>query len=156
MPSKIIAAVDPGARGAIAILRGEDLIAVHDMPAVQIDGKARVSAAALADLLCKSAASHCYVERVAAMPKQGVASTFAFGYAAGIVEGVCAGLSVPVTFVTSTKWKRELRLTSDKERSRERALQLWPGSAEFFRLKKHHDRAEAALLGRWAMQGIVP
>ena len=90
------------------------------------------------------------VEAVAAMPGQGVSSTFRFGQAVGAVAGVTAALGLPIQWVAPGVWKRSLRLSADKEQSRQRALELWPGFASRFARKADHNRAEAALIGLYA------
>ena len=72
-----------------------------------------------------------FVERVGAMPKQGVASTFEFGQANGVLIGILAALVVPVHFITPGTWKKHYGLDADKEKSRLKALQLFPESAVF-------------------------
>jgi hypothetical protein len=61
---------------------------------------------------------------------------------------------VPLHLVTPGKWKKHFQLTSDKEQSRELAIRLFPGSAFQFNRKKHHGRAEAALLARYGAETI--
>jgi crossover junction endodeoxyribonuclease RuvC len=80
------------------------------------------------------------------MPGQGVSSTFKFGVAYGVAQGVIASARIPVYFVSPGKWKRHFGLSADKEEARKRALHRWPGRAELFSRKKDHGRAEAALL----------
>jgi len=144
----MICAVDPGISGAVAILSdGGHLVAVHDMPTVTVSGKQRVSAVGLADILAARKFAHCYVEQVGAMPGQGVTSMFSFGRSAGVIDGVCAALGIPVTMVTPGKWKRGMQVTADKGSSRARALQLWPGLSSSFARVRDDGRAEAALIG---------
>jgi crossover junction endodeoxyribonuclease RuvC len=83
------------------------------------------------------------------MPKQGVASSFDFGKSYGIVLGVLAGARVHVEHVSPQRWKRAMRLPADKEACRLRAIDRWPGQSHLFKLKKHADRAEAALIALW-------
>jgi crossover junction endodeoxyribonuclease RuvC len=91
------------------------------------------------------------VERVASMPKQGVASTFKFGMATGIIHGVLAACDVPVHLVTPSVWKRGMGLIgADKEASRALALRLFPQVTGLDR-KMDHGRAEALLMGHWFM-----
>jgi crossover junction endodeoxyribonuclease RuvC len=47
-------------------------------------------------------------------------------------------------------------LSSDKEAARALALRLFPACAEHFRLKKHHGRAEAALIAKFGAETICP
>ena len=92
------------------------------------------------------------------MPKQGVASSFKFGVSKGVIIGILVALDIPTSYVTPTVWKKGMGLNADKERSRKAALDRWPLSKELFRLKKHADRAEAALIavshlnGAWEKQ----
>jgi crossover junction endodeoxyribonuclease RuvC len=149
--SNLTLGVDPGAAGALAWVTPDGhLIDVADMPMVEVRGKKRVSAAGLADIMASRPVSAVIIEGVNAMPRQGVSSSFAFGYAAGIIEGIAAGLQLPVQIIPSAQWKRHAGLNADKEVSRQMALRLWPGAAKMFARKKDEGRAEAALLARWA------
>lgn len=141
--------IDPGKTGAIAILDGDALVAVHDMPV--IDGQ--VLAALVAQLLGVFSrplrVQHATVERVAARPGQGVSSTFGFGFSAGVVHGVLGALLIPVDIVTPVAWKRHFRLGADKDESRARAIERWPQHAGQFARKRDDGRAEAALIALW-------
>lgn len=144
----MIVGFDPGASGALARLTdGGDLLAVADMPVVEVGGKRRVSAPLLAAILREWAPRLAVVERVSAMPNQGVSGMFAFGYGAGVIEGMCAMAGIPVVFVQPAVWKRALKVTADKGACRLMAQRLWPAHAASFARVKDHDRAEAALIG---------
>jgi crossover junction endodeoxyribonuclease RuvC len=94
-----------------------------------------VHAAGLADLL---RALRCFdshqdvgrvcLEKVGAMPKQGVASTFRFGTGWGMVRGVCAALGMPVMLVMPTQWKKQvlLGLPHDKDGAVQFCASRWP------------------------------
>jgi crossover junction endodeoxyribonuclease RuvC len=143
-----IAAFDPGSvSGASAFLFAPylDKVTAEDLQVVngQVDG------ATLAARLKQVRPDVAVIERVAAMPHQGVSSTFRFGTAFRIIQGVIAALENPVHFVTPGKWKRHFGLSADKEKSRARALQFWPACADLFGRKKDHGRAEASLLARY-------
>lgn len=143
----MIVGIDPGAKGAIAVLSYDGTLhAAHDMPVIAVNGKARLNAAELARLLGECTPHVVMVERVGAMPGQGVSSMFAFGYGAGVIEGVCAGLSLPMEFVTPAVWKRRLGLSSYKGASRMLACRLWPAMSHLFARVKDEGRCEAALL----------
>src|SRR5262245_2840063 len=94
------------------------------------------------------------IERANAMPKQGVASTFKYGVAYGALRTVVALCNIPYRLVTPGKWKTHFHLDADKEKSRALAIQLWPGCG-YFALKKHHGRAEAALIARYGAETIA-
>lgn len=150
-PARVILGVDPGASGAIAFYRPDQpaRIEVYDAPTVD----KQIDVPELARLIRASGATEAIVERVSAMPKQGVSSTFKFGMAYGAVLAAVAVLELPLRQETPGRWKRHFRLDSDKERARALAIQTWPGSADF-RLRKHHGRAEAALIARFAAEVV--
>jgi hypothetical protein len=134
-----IIGIDPGLSGAVAVLC-DSAIEVHDVPTVanelNIDELVRIIRDARADVAI--------VERAAAMPKQGVSSTFRYGTVYGAIRAVVTVCTVPSHLVTPARWKKHFNLSSDKERSRALAIQYWPGCG-FFNLKKHHNRAETLI-----------
>ena len=89
------------------------------------------------------------IERVSAMPNQGISSSTRFVGSMYLCHGITVGIGMPTTLVTPTSWKRAMGLNSDKEVSRAAALRRWSDWADLFSLKGHHDRAEAALLAAW-------
>lgn len=123
--------IDPGCTGAIVVLDDDGAFHGHMlMPTVKVGTKSRVNGAAIAAFLGLLPAdkTHAYIEQVGAMPKQGVASTFTFGHAAGVVEGIIQGLGIPYTLVTPQAWKKKCGLIGqDKDAARSRAIQLYPG-----------------------------
>ena len=147
----IVLGVDPGLSGAIASYDGTTLM-VEDMPTIQFKGtkkmKTRIVLTELADMMQVQfdGADHAYIEEVSAMPGQGVTSMFNFGTSFGIIQMAVAMIGVPITMVSPMKWKMEMGLNSDAEKSRNRALQLFPNSVEKFKRKMDHNRAEAALI----------
>ncbi len=148
----VVLGIDLGVNGAIAALEDGGLIIVNDMPTLN-DGPAKrrtVNAPLLAEIIAKSHADKVYVEHVGVFPQDGLVGAFAFGRARGVVEGVCAGLFIPVEFITPPKWKRLVGIKPGKEgakdAARSRAIQLWPGNAALFRRVKDDGRAEAALI----------
>jgi crossover junction endodeoxyribonuclease RuvC len=100
--------------------------------------------------------AHVVIERVGAMPGQGVTSMFNFGYGAGVIEGICAALFIPYFHVLPQTWKRQMGIGADKTACREMAQKLWPGAADRFKRVKDDGRADAALLGRWACLNGFP
>ena len=142
----IVLGIDPGVSGAWAVYDTTTAtIFAADAPTVGKD----LDAATFADEIRKWAPDAAVIERVGSMPGQGVASTFKFGCAYGMAQGVIAAHAIPVTFVAPSKWKRHFGLSADKEESRARALQLWPSRSDLFQRKKDHGRAEAALLAKY-------
>ena len=75
-----------------------------------------MSSGTLADWLAHFDVRLAALEKVGAMPGQGVVSMFTFGHAAGAVAGVLAALEVPVTLVTPQRWKKAAGLIgTDKD-----------------------------------------
>ena len=142
-----IAAFDPGSSGAVAFYfpAHPGQISAEDLPVVV----GQVDPATLAARLKQMRPDVAVVERVGAMPRQGVSSTFKFGTAYGILQGVVAALEIPVHFVAPGRWKKHFGLSAEKEESPARPHQLWPGRSDLFSRKKDHGRAEAALIARY-------
>jgi len=45
------------------------------------------------------------IEQVSSRPREGTASSFRFGYGAGLWHGIAVGLHLPVVFVTPRAWR---------------------------------------------------
>ena len=150
--------IDVGNNGAIALIVDGRLEQVVDMPIVEIQRgktvKRQVSAQALVGIIKDMQPTHAAVEKVASMPNQGVASMFAFGRSAGVIEGVLAALEVPVSYVQPAVWARTMNKGYGKDASRHRAMELHPDKQEWFKLVKHDGRAEAVLIAMWGMKQL--
>lgn len=145
--------IDPGLTGALALLDADgapelvaDLPVIRDGRLSWIDGRALQSM--LLDAL-QGRQGRAVAERVSAIPRQGVASSFAFGVVMGSLLSVLQTLQLPLELVTAAQWKRALGLSSDKRASLDKARLLFPTAD--LRLAKHDGRAEALLLAHWAM-----
>jgi len=100
--------------------------------------------------------SFCVLERAHARPKEGVTSSFKTGVGFGVMQSALFAAGIPFIIETPSKWKKKvfatktLRALKDehgmKEASRLYAIELWPHRKNEFRLKKDHNKAEAALL----------
>jgi len=154
MNNRILLGIDPGLSGAAAFVNGRgDLLDVFDLPLAG-DGKlARIDAANLATLINAIGPDRAIVEKVGAMPNQGLSSTYRFGEATGVVAGILGALAIPIEWVPPARWKKVMRLSTDKEASRLRALETWPDHAKDFARKKDHGRAEAALIALFGAKG---
>ncbi len=149
--------IDPGLHGAIALLKDNgELVSVLDMPIMASTGdRQQVNAAELAKMLwpCRKEPMNglvtAYVERVAAMPGQGVSSMFNFGVSYGVVLGVLAALGIPVILMSPGKWKRAAGLIGKpKDFSRTVAQQLYPDAS--LGRKRDCGRADAILIALYA------
>jgi crossover junction endodeoxyribonuclease RuvC len=144
--------VDPGlSSGALATYDGAELY-VSDVPTIQYKASKKMKTVLnLPELwnilnFTVADADVAYVEQVGAMPGQGVTSMFNFGEAYGSLKAMVVAAGLPITLIAPVKWKSELGMTNDGEKSRARALQLFPKYAHYFSRKMDHNRAEAALI----------
>ena len=147
--------IDPGISGAIAIV-SDDGVELFDMPIVpKSSGKGNeVDCVNLSMILhtqkYNSNLSTVYVEKVHAMPGQGVTSMFGFGRSLGVVEGVLAALEMPYVFVNPQKWKRLAGLQGKKKHySVTVASKLYPRVADQLTRKKDVGRADALLIAHY-------
>jgi crossover junction endodeoxyribonuclease RuvC len=150
----IILGIDPGLSGAMVFLNTADnTIAVEDMPTVEVKRnnklKREVSPQLVAAMIIKRHVDAAFLEKVNAMAGQGVSSVFSFGRSAGIMEGVLAAFDIPTTLVTPQAWQKSMNVRDGKDGSRERAMQLFPASAELFQRKKDDGRSDAALIAKY-------
>lgn len=146
-----ICGIDPGASGAIAILDMEKgYLSVIDMPTHQIErnGKTKneISAQLVARHLEELKPDHVWVEKVGAMPGQGVSSMFQFGRSVGTIEGIIAALRLPISYVTPQKWQKASGMRQGKDGSRQRAQELFPAFAQHFSRVKDNGRSDASLI----------
>jgi crossover junction endodeoxyribonuclease RuvC len=150
---RMILGIDPGAGGALAVVSGGSVVAVWDMPTVEVRSKRgtkrRVDPVALAAIVRECGACSGVVELVGSRPGEGHVGAFSFGKAAGFAEMAVAAAGIPYTLVPPASWKAALRVPADKDAARLRASQLMPKAAKHWPLKKHDGRAEAALLALW-------
>lgn len=89
---------------------------------------------------------HAVVEDVHAMPKQGVSSSFSFGFVCGVIQAMVVAHDIPMTLVKPERWKLKMNVTKDKDKTRQRASQIFPTCAHQWTRKCDDGRAEAALL----------
>ena len=158
----VVLGVDPGACGAICWLSANGPKIV-DMPLLNFargtKNRREIDYVEVARLIQGGpGVSVVVVERVASSPQMGVASSFAFGRAAGLVIGVAATLRVPLFEVVPHKWQRFVGLPrkGGKDAARFLCKQLWPESAELWARVKDDGRADAALLAEYGRRNILP
>lgn len=168
--------IDIGLSGAIAAVRGEQLLGLEDMPTREKPGtslvRREIDPKALREAIlrlcgpCKDEAIAVSLEHVFAMGPattghgsgrgHGVSGAFALGETRGAVRAVIEILGLAPAWISPVSWKRHFGLTAqhgekvDKGASRRRALELYP--AADLRLAKHHNRAEAILIARFAYE----
>ena len=151
----IIFGIDPGVSGAISILENKKIVGIFDMPTM-IDGKKnkkQVNGAQVTNIIKQKLNIHknedviVVVEHVNAMPGQGVTSMFNFGQSFGVIKGICAALSIPIYFVRPSKWKKYFNLIkTNKDASRTKVIEAYPGISSKLHRKKDSNRADAILI----------
>lgn len=127
----IIIGIDPGLDGAIATMSGSR-ITVRIMPTLKSTKTKRILDE---NKICqfleqrRKVIGHVFVEKVHAMPGQGVTSTFNFGAGWGIIWGILVGLHIPRSLVHPATWKKVIckdMPKGSKDASIIVAKRLWP------------------------------
>lgn len=142
--------IDPGQSGAVALLNNDGGALIEDFPG---------DLAAAAELVREW--SSCFqiqavaVERVSAMPRQGVASTFKFGTNYGGWQGIVSALSLPLLLPTPQNWQKALGIVASdgpdtKARSLAVARRFFPALRGELKRKGDHGRSDALLLALFA------
>lgn len=160
-----VLAIDPGLTGAVAVFFPDhpERVAVADMPTV----RGEVNVPELERMIRSFSPAFAVVEHVNAMPSlpgkdgkrrpMGASSAFNFGGAFHAARATVQCCHVPMHLIQPKTWKAHFRLKGGaeaKEAARAQAINLFPASPEHFRRKKDHNRAEAALLARFAADTI--
>lgn len=136
--------IDPGKSGALALLTEDGqctVVPFHESAYIAI-----LKAAS-------GPSSVCCLEKVGAMPGQGVVSMFNFGHNLGYIEGLLQAFDIPYQLVPPQTWKKEFCVTSDKNTSIEVCRKLFPHVSLLptVRSRKPSDgMAEAVLMAEYA------
>lgn len=146
----MILGIDPGCSGALVIFDQEgNFIDATRTPTIKDGKQSKVNGAAIVRFLESYQVKHAYIEKVHAMPQQGISSTFTFGHSAGVVEGIIQGLNIPYTMITPQSWKKSNNLIgTEKDAARSRAIQLYPGLKCLDKKGEGQAIADAILIAR--------
>lgn len=121
--------IDPGAKGGYAII-AESEIGKSVFAYPWDDAFFTFEMSAL--MQRKAEGIFAVVEKVGAMPHQGVRSMFNFGKSAGYIEGVLSALGIPYQLIPPATWKKEFSLIGkDKKASIEVCHRLYPNVGLF-------------------------
>jgi crossover junction endodeoxyribonuclease RuvC len=158
----IVAGIDPGKSGALAILYGDNTVEFFDVPKVKLRGKELPAYAEWQTnwhmALVLAGVDKAVVEDVGSRPGQGVSSMFKFGRTLGFAHAIVLGVRPrpAVQFTTPAQWKAKFGLlNSDKGASREKAVSLFPSVESRLTRVKDDGRAEALLLAHFGrLQGV--
>lgn len=171
----LVVGCDPGLSGALAVLDRNGLRGVFDLPTMPIPGvgpkalvQRKIDGRALLDLLLKAcpageARPTIAIEAVGTMggANNAVQTQGSLLRSLGAIETVAECLKCEVVYVQPLVWKRAFGLidanlsgSQRKNKALETARRCFPASTDF-RLAKHHNRAEAALLARHAQMELA-
>ena len=141
--------IDPGKSGALAIIRQDGQVETYTFdPFVYATTLRHLSP-------CHDVV--CCLEKVGAMPGQGVVSMFNFGHNFGFIEGLLQAYAIPYQLVPPQTWKKEFSLNSDKAKSIEVCQKLFPNANLMAtnRSRKPNDGiAEAVLMAEYARRKL--
>lgn len=150
----ILAAFDPGTVTSFAIYDTSRpwTIEIGEVRLIGVGREVRPCGIHIREIV--SRIDQALIEKIGAMPKQGVSSMFTFGMSTGAVMGAISALEVPLERVEPREWKKGSRLsglkdTEAKAAARHYAKELWPEHAEIFDMATKHGMADAALMARW-------
>jgi len=142
--------IDPGKSGALAVVHST----VNATRAVELYSFDEAKYREILEKYGKNrSVGGCVLERVGAMPGQGVTSMFSFGLNYGYIRGLLEAFEIPHELVLPRAWKREFGVTADKNTSVEVAQRLFPDVSllRTERCKKPDDGfAEALLMAEYA------
>ena len=153
--------IDPGFRGAIAVLADERPPVVHDMPTLKLAGRnaydipALVSMLTEADLSAADQQVFALVEAAQVFPGEGVKSCFSIGYGLGVLEACLSVLAIPYDLVRPREWQKPFGVrgkgVDSKALAFAHARRMFP-SVTFHtpRGRELDGRADALLIARYA------
>lgn len=166
---KLYIGIDPGIHGAVAFYAPDlDSLHVEALPIrwklVNRKKRFELDVDALTRLLLPQRWSGGRVvlcEEPHAMPGAGATSLFSFGNACGTIKGVIGAVHVHspferISYIDPSTWKRVMGCTSDKNRTRALASQVFPGHKDYFMRQSDDGKAEAALLAHYAAHRPAP
>lgn len=151
--NEAIIGIDPGINGAISAIKGNKIILLEVCPKIKTGNRHEYDVTEMAKLI-KSMLRYnpkVYLEKVHAMPKQGVTSMFNFGKGYGVWIGICAALKIPFHLIMPNHWKKKMLYGTDKSKGASIMMvkqlfpdvDLRPGRC----LKDHDGLAESILIG---------
>ena len=151
----LIIGIDPGISGSICFFQDGKILDVIEMPTMTEGkkNKKQVNGAQVYNEIIKKIDKiekhnvRVIIEKVSAMPGQGVTSMFNFGQSFGILKGICSAMQLPLYYVRPAKWKKYFGLiNSEKDASRTRAIEMFPNFSSQLSKKKDSNKADAILI----------
>lgn len=116
--------IDPGAKGGYAWIDTE--IKCNTATTMPYNEYEFVRSIENIVYLSQAKNIRCCIEKVGAMPKQGVTSMFNFGMNFGILKGVLLANHISFQEISPRRWKKEFNLDNDKKKSIRICQELFP------------------------------
>ena len=145
--------IDPGKKGCLCLLSQDKQIEFFDWPkdGNVIDYYRRINKA-----ICELPVELCVLEKVHAMPKQGVSSMFTFGTNFGMWQGWIIGWQIPCVQVAPQTWMKGLISKADgtntKHQVSNAAQRMFPNAQLTGPMGGYKDgRGDALLMAYYAM-----
>ena len=154
----LIIGIDPGISGSICFFKDGKILDVVEMPTMtegkknkkQVNGSQIYNEIFNRIKTIDKRDNRVIIERVSAMPGQGVTSMFNFGQSFGILKGMCSAMQLPMYFVRPAKWKKYFNLiNSEKDASRTKAIEIFPYFSSNLARKKDSNKADAILIASY-------
>ncbi len=159
-----IVGIDPGLTGAVALVSNSGFREVRDTPTQKIGKRNRYLVSQMVEILRYfdriGPIDAVIIEHAGSMPKQGVASTFSFGYGFGLWVGICAAHRYRMELVRPQAWKKRMLagMVKEKGASIVKVEQIYP-EAELVPdgcRKPSHGRADAVCIAEYGrLEGMV-
>lgn len=143
--------IDPGKRGAVAVLDDSQVVGVYDCPLVNgeqdLPGVGRLVAGLVAGRPAQAV-----IELVTTHPADGRVGAFRFGANYGAWQAACGAAGAAVALVRPQQWRKAVigrMLGADTKQASVRAASILIRDAQTH-IGRRHDRAEALLLAEYA------
>ena len=154
----LVMGIDPGNNGGISVVKTEKdrlpkIIFFLKMPVVGLYGKKVIDTITIFSSLRDFEIDVAIIEKVHAMPKQGVTSSFQFGRSFGGIEALCYICCKRVDYVAPAVWKKHMGVGSSKKDSLDLA-RLKFGNSELWKKKGNDGIAEASLLTLYWLEKV--
>lgn len=157
--TKLVLGIDPDAFGALAFVDGDTggLVDVVDMPMLDLKPARLVDPFQVAAILDEwsTRIGFAYIEKAWARPTDPPSYAFRVGHNYGVLVGVVRAHFIRLETVSPQRWKKAMGVTSDKDKAREAASLKFPADCRRWGFKKHHGRAEAALIAAYGRQQML-
>ena len=148
----LIIGIDPGISGSICFFKDGKILDVIEMPTMTEGkkNKRQVNGSQIYNEILKIIKKvekqeiRVVIEKVSAMPGQGVTSMFNFGQSFGVLKGICSAMQLSMYFVRPAKWKKYYGLIkTEKDASRTKVIEIFPYISSELSKKKDSNKADA-------------